>query len=262
MMELVPCCAMSDAMQISINLWSIRDHFGTLALASESLRKLKTLGFDAVELCHSPDMLSVETMANLCSESGIAVSGIHDISVIDHPELAVSRAKSAQCKYITFPYPGERDLTQVDVLKKLAMDLNEAGKILNENDLQLSYHNHDMEFAFCGETRALDYLAAHTSPQFVQFQFDIYWIKAAGLNPLDLCEKHSNRLAQLHLKDLKTNNSTQQIESCPIGLGSIHWGSILAAVPQAQITIEQEHFHRDPFDDFAQSINFLKKGAQ
>lgn len=245
-------------MQISINLWSIRDYFSTRDRAIGSLHKLKGMGFEAVELCHSPDMLSIETMVNLCSDMGLSVSGIHDITVTEDPDLAVARATMAQCKYVTFPYPAERDLTKIEVVKELSHDLNEAGKVLHQNDLHLTYHNHDLEFAFCGEARVIDILANHTSSEFVHFQFDVYWIKAAGLNPQHWCEKYSDRLTQLHLKDLTTYSQAQNVKSCPLGHGEIDWQSILTTVPNAQITIEQEHFHQDPFADFARSIHFLK----
>ena len=74
--------------------------------------------------------------------------------------------------------------------------------------IQLSYHNHNFEFEpKAGGKCGYDVFTEEFSPE-MQFEIDVFWVKAAGVDPVELIKKLHGRVSQLHLKDLKEGVNT------------------------------------------------------
>lgn len=103
--------------------------------------------------------------------------------------------------------------------------LNSMGETCRQHGLTLCWHNHDKEFIPMETGLPFDYLMAHTDPQLVKCEMDVYWVAKGGANPVALLQKHTGRYAILHVKDMAAG--TAEAIECP-GSGILGFPAILA----------------------------------
>ena len=130
---------------IGLQLYSVRedlekDFEGTL-------RKVKALGYDAVEFAglfgHG-----AEEVRNLCKEIGLIPLSAHVpfVDMMNDPDGVLKVYADIGCKFVVIPYlteeyrPGQPKFQEVIDGAKL------LGKKAKELGMQLCYHNHDFEF--------------------------------------------------------------------------------------------------------------------
>lgn len=97
--------------------------------------------------------------------------------------------------------PSERpsDYEKLDAICKI---VNEVGKYGKERGVTLCFHPH---YGTCVFNRSdIDYLAAHTEPEYVSFCFDTAHTTLAGIDPAELIRAYGDRIAFMHLKDVDT----------------------------------------------------------
>jgi sugar phosphate isomerase/epimerase len=88
-----------------------------------------------------------------------------------------------------------------------------------------------------------DMLMNATDANLVDFEMDIYWVVAAGADPITYLKKYPNRFKLCHVKDL-TKTATG-VESCILGKGTIDFKNILYVGAQNGLKfhiIEQEAY--------------------
>lgn len=83
----------------------------------------------------------------------------------------------------------------------LADGLNEAGKIAAEYGLKLTYHHHGGTVVESPEE--IDRLMEITDPAYVHLLYDTGHAYYGGSDPLSLLRKHYDRIAYIHLKDVR-----------------------------------------------------------
>jgi sugar phosphate isomerase/epimerase len=119
-----------------------------------------------------------------------------------------------------------------DDWKATADLLNAKGKALKASGLTMGYHNHNVEFAPVGGTTGLDILLKNTDAALVQFEMDVGWVAAAGVDPFALLKAHPGRFKQMHVKDIKASTKTNfvfQQDPADVGAGTINWKGLLPA---------------------------------
>ena len=72
---------------------------------------------------------------------------------------------------------------------------------MSKYGMSFVYHNHGYEHIEMGGEIPMDFLIQNTNPDYVQFELDIFWMSAAGANPIEFLKKYPNRFKLLHLKD-------------------------------------------------------------
>jgi sugar phosphate isomerase/epimerase len=102
----------------------------------------------------------------------------------------------------------------------------------------------------------------------MKFEIDVFWVKAAGLDPAALIKKLSGRVTQLHLKDLKDGLTLPNYAGGlaadafqELGDGIIPMEPILVAAKAAGVKnchVEQDQ-SLDALASIKQSIDFLNK---
>jgi sugar phosphate isomerase/epimerase len=134
----------------------------------------------------------------------------------------------------------------VDDYKRMAAFLNEKAAGLKRHGVRLGYHNHNPEFAAVGDTNGLGVLLAETDPALVDFELDVGWAAAAGVDPVDLLNAHPRRFTQMHVKDIKRStrpNFALRQDPTEVGRGMIDWARILPVAWAAGVRgyfVEQE----------------------
>jgi sugar phosphate isomerase/epimerase len=88
-----------------------------------------------------------------------------------------------------------------------------------------------------------DVLMNATDANLVDFEMDIYWVVAAGADPIAYLKKYPNRFKLCHVKDLIKTPTGH--ESCILGKGTIDFKNILYIGAQNGLKfhiIEQESY--------------------
>ncbi|WP_217597595.1 myo-inosose-2 dehydratase [Cohnella sp. GbtcB17] len=99
--------------------------------------------------------------------------------------------------------PSEREVIRLDEdgWRCLAEGLNEAGRIARELGLKLTYHHHGG--TAIEKPEEFDRLMAMTDPASVFLLYDTGHALYGGADPLELLRKHYDRIAYIHLKDVR-----------------------------------------------------------
>ena len=139
-----------------------------------------------------------------------------------------------------------------------ADQLNIAGERCKKSGIQLCYHNHDFEFIKQDDQYPYDILMS-SDKDLVKMEMDIYWIKKAGQDPIELFKKHPGRYPLWHVKDM---DHTPQQSFTEVGNGIIDFKQIFKYKREAGMKyffVEQDKCEGSPFDSIAKSIAYIKK---
>tara|TARA_B100001059_G_C17829007_1_gene583339 strand:- start:1098 stop:1979 length:882 start_codon:yes stop_codon:yes gene_type:complete len=112
----------------------------------------------------------------------------------------LNEVKHFNSRYIVLPALMEPPKT-IDGYKKCAEEFNSYGKKLSEIDMKFVYHNHGYEHKIIDNNEGMNVLFDYTNPEYVKFELDVFWMKAAGKNPLEYLKKYPSRFALMHVKD-------------------------------------------------------------
>lgn len=154
-----------------------------------------------------------------------------------------------------------------DHWKRTAALLNERAAALKPFGIKLGYHNHNMEFApLPGGTTGWEILMKETDPSLVNFELDLGWTSAAGLDPAVELGKLKGRVKAVHMKDVKATTKTNYVMSqdpTEVGSGRLQWAKILPAALAAGVEhfyVEQEPpFEMDRLAAVTKSHGFLSR---
>ena len=187
------------------------------------LERIKKAGYAGLELNHfmiHPSSLFVKMLTSfagmsvgnggkldwvsLRKEASFQVIGLHvDLGTLkEDPDDIIRQAKDFDTHNViitgmyNFAY---QDLNEV---KKLAQELNEQGRILKENGLDLLYHNHNVELLnVTKDKKAYDILMEETDPEYLNFEFDSFWFADGGADPKIWMKKLGSRMKLWHIND-------------------------------------------------------------
>ncbi|WP_409966784.1 Inosose dehydratase [Mycovorax composti] len=150
----------------------------------------------------------------------------------------------------------------LDDYKKIADEFNKAGEICRKNGLRFAYHNHDYSFRQQNNQFPQDILMEHTDPALVDFEMDMYWVVAAGQNPVEWMKRYRWRFKLCHIKDRKKNArpNGDDNNSCIVGTGSIDFKTILGEAKNLGMQyyiLEQEAYEKAPLDCVKEGAAYL-----
>jgi sugar phosphate isomerase/epimerase len=156
-------------------------------------------------------------------------------------ERKAVEASEIGMKYLICPHIGAQK--SIDDYKRFADQFNKCGEIANKNGIRFAYHNHDYSFKAMAGGMPQDVLMNATDANLVDFEMDIYWVVAAGADPIAYLKKYPNRFKLCHVKDLIKTPTGH--ESCLLGKGTIDFKNILYVGAQNGLKfhiIEQESY--------------------
>ena len=103
--------------------------------------------------------------------------------------------------------------------KSVCENINKLGKVLNENGLTLSYHNHDWEIK--DDCFGLYALCDNTDPEYLSFATDVGWVERGGGDPVSVVKRLGNRIALLHFKEYKKDGGITEL-----GIGVVNFKEV------------------------------------
>lgn len=250
--------------QVAAQLYTLRDHCKTAADLAQSVKKVKAIGYQAVQVS-GVGPIPEDEIARICRGEGVTICATHEggPAICDETQKVIDRLGKLGCKYTAYPWPHTNPATEADVLA-LAASLDKAGEKMRAAGQVLCYHNHAIEFRKVGEgarrRTMLDLLYDETDARNLQGEPDTYWVQAGGGDPVAWCTRLHRRLPLLHLKDygVREGNNATMME---IGAGCLNWRAIVAAADHAGCEwyiVEQDVCPGDPFASLAQSFAYVK----
>lgn len=225
-------------------------------------KTLKEMGWDAVQISALPEGYDPHEVALALKENNLATAGMHISLDRLQTDLdgVLQEADLYGTKDIICPFISE-ELRNETGYRELKQTLNEIAK--KAPDYRISYHNHAFEF----ETEidgqdALRYILDPTDDNQILAEIDVYWVRKAGLDPVQYIAPYANRMPIIHLKDM-TNDERQTFAE--VGEGVIDFVPILKwgeANGVEWYAVEQDVCERAPLECLQTSLENLQKFAQ
>ena len=247
--------------QVAAQLYTCRDALTTPAEIVTTLRRLRAVGYTAVQVSGMAP-IAEEDLIKILDDEGLICCATQEPggTILNEPQKVVDRLNKLRCSYTAFPFPSDVDLANRSEVETLIEKLDSAGKILADTGLTLCYHNHSHEFRKLGNKTILDLIYEGTNRRNLQAELDTFWIHYGGGENVEWCEKLSGRLPLLHLKDYAVNSENQH-QFCEIGSGNLNFKKIIPAAEKAGcewFIVEQDECPGDPVDSLAQSYAYIK----
>jgi sugar phosphate isomerase/epimerase len=249
-------------MKIGAQLYSARDYTKTPADIEDTLRRVKAIGFEVIQISGFGPC-DVDLLAGWIKELGLDVCVTHVPwnRLADPLELkkVVSEHRKFGCTHIGLgSKPTDVFPNSYEGYTRFIKKANEICRLLKAEGMTFGYHNHDFEFQKWDGVRAMDRIIEEC-PE-IQFILDTFWVQAGGGNPASYIKKLAGRIKVIHFKDYRIKDRTRQFAE--IGEGNLEWDEIIAACKETRIpyaVIEQDgDFLSDPFESLALSLSFLR----
>ena len=228
----ISSCTLNSANQmnrIGIQLYSIRDEMNKNP--KETLAQVASYGYKFIE-GYEGDQGLFWGMTNLAFKDyldslGLKMIASHCGNTNDLPSFKIKCAQASEIgvEYLICPWAeGERSIKGFEAI---AETFNKCGQIAKDNGIKFAYHNHAYSFEKTDGVFLQDILMNNTDKELVDFEMDIYWVVAAGEDPIEWFDKYPNRFTYCHVKDY-TTLPDGKFESCTLGTVSIDFEKILA----------------------------------
>lgn len=203
-----------------LQLWTLRDDLPKDAQGV--LKQVASFGYKQLEGYEGPKgiywgMKHTE-FKKFISDQGMSMLSSH-CKWEENLEQKAAEAAEIGLKWLMCPYLGPQK--ELDFFKKTAEKFNKAGEVCKRAGIRFAYHNHDYSFKQVEGQLPQDVMMQNTDPSLVDFEMDIYWVVAAGADPVAWFNKYPNRFKLVHVKDKKGD------ESVVLGTGTIDFPKIL-----------------------------------
>ncbi|HBG26269.1 MAG: hypothetical protein A2Y10_13405 [Planctomycetes bacterium GWF2_41_51] len=245
--------------QLAVQIHTIRDYLGSSKEIEKSLQKIKAIGFNTIELFpydfNYRDIRKILDDTELTCCSMLAAGD----QILSEPEKVLENIKIIGAEYLIFPYPRNIDLSSEQNVIEFAKKLNKTGEFFKNNNVQFAYHNHSIEFQKINSNTIFDMIYSNCNPDFLKAEIDCYWVHYGGGNILEVCEKLTNRMPLIHLKDYAVDNEGKPVFA-EVGKGNLNFCQIIKAASKVGckwFIVEQDQCYCNPFDALKYSYNYI-----
>ena len=209
---------------IALQLYSARDVIAKSNYEAV-VRQVAQYGYAGVETAGFPGT-TPQAAGKLFKELGLQVSSIHKFPIptpADKQEI-LDILGALDTKNLVSG--GNREDFQTIETTRLTCDkLNAAAAIFTPYGIKFHVHNHWYEYLKVGEKYAYEYMLEFLAPE-VCFQIDTYWVKTAGVDPVQVVQKMGKRAPLLHIKD---GPAQQKQHMTAVGDGVLDFPAIVKA---------------------------------
>lgn len=245
--------------QLAAQLYTLREFCKTPTDLAESLKKVKAMGYDSVQVS-GIGPIEYSDLKKILDDTGLSVCATHIPyeRMAEDTEKVIEEHYLIQCKYPAIGgLPGT--YRNREGYAKFAKEATEVGKKLAKGGLRFGYHNHSFELEKYGSRTGLQILYEDSDPDYFKAEIDTYWIQHGGGDPAWWIEKLSGRIPLVHLKDMTVRDGKPIMAE--VGEGNLNWPKIIDACKKAGVEwyiVEQDTCERDPFESLAISLRNLK----
>jgi sugar phosphate isomerase/epimerase len=248
--------------QVAIQLYTLRDFCKTTADFAVTMKKVREIGYTAVQISGVGPIPEAEIVA-ICKAEGLVICATHEngAAILDETEKVIARLRALGTKLTAYPYPTGIDFDNPDHLNTLIKKLDIAGAKFRAAGMKLGYHNHANEFyRAAGGPTFLERVYSETSPENIVAELDTFWVQRGGGDVVDWVRRVKGRTPFIHLKDFKVAPNGD-ISFCEIGAGTLPFKRIIAEAEAGGcewFIVEQDTCPGDPFVSIKQSLDYIK----
>src|SRR5690606_31904073 len=191
-----------------------------------TMKKLSDLGYREIEFFGPYDFSAEETQAGwkqiagmlgikqnafyghsvpevkaILKDNGLTTPSVHLdlLTMRTNIEAAAEALASLGTRYVAIPaIANPDDRSDYD---RLADEFNRFGEAFAKHGVTFLYHNHGYEHIEKEGKTLMDTLLTQTDSKNVKFELDIFWMTAAGADPVAYLNKYPGRFKLMHIKD-------------------------------------------------------------
>ncbi len=248
--------------KIGMQLYTLRDLLKSPADIAKTFAELHKIGYRAVQVSGVKG-IAPEELKKLADDNELKIVATH-ISydrLTSELEKVIEEHKLWNCEQIAVPsIPEKYRSSGASGYISFAKEMSELGERLLSEGITLSYHNHAFEFQkFDGKT-GFELIYENSDPKFFQAELDTYWVQYGGGDVRFWCEKLSDRLPLLHVKDYGIVDNTPTYME--VGRGNLNWPGIFEICEKAGVNwylVEQDVCPGNPLDSAKISYENLRE---
>ena len=167
--------------KIAAQLYTVRDFTKTAKDFEDTLKKLKGIGYDAIQVSAiGPiDYKEVKRIAESFDMKICVTHSPFDRMKNDLKNL-IDEHKDWGCDYIGL---GSMPVEFRNNYEEFVNIINPITKEISQNGLKFVYHNHRFEYEKFNDKNFFEVIAENTNPSEVGFLVDTYWVQAGGYSP-------------------------------------------------------------------------------
>ena len=246
-------------MKVGVQLYTLRDFTKTAKETAETLKKVKEMGYNIVQVSAVGEPKDAKELRKLLDDNGLIAVSTHTgyEAIVKETEKVIEEHKILGCEAIICPgLPME--LHNKEGYIKVGKDFSKVIGKIKESGLILAYHNHGIEFERYEGKMGLEILMENC-PE-LEAEIDTYWVQYGGGDPAYWIERFKDRVSEVHFKDMGIIRNRQVMP--PIGEGNLNWERIIEACKQANVKyclVEMDAPTIEPFEALRISLINLKK---
>jgi len=234
---------------VQLIVWGRRPETDLLGVLDE----VASLEYAGVEM--SPSVLQrFKAERRLFADRGLALAGLHlGVGDVKAAETALELLQKLDGRYLLFSGAGGKGNTEEEY-RVNSKFLQDVGRKAVEYGVKVCYHNHAVEVI--NHAMGMKIICRETDPEHVSLCIDTFWVQYGGLSPVDFIRENLNRLAYLHLKDLRDSTFTE------LGRGIIDFPAVMRLVEPLNLewaVVEQDRTDKTPKESMAISRKYLRE---
>lgn len=236
-------------MEISLQLYSMREHSDQIALLGE----LPAMGISRVE-GYGGVYGDPATYRAAMDAHGITMPtghmGLADIEADFAATMEI--VKTMGMRRVYAPYLEEKDRpTTAAGYADLAERLNAAAKLYAAEGIAFGWHNHDFEFVALDDGSIPMDILLENAPD-VLWEADLAWVVRGSSDPLDYVKRFGSRLSAIHVKDIaELGMNLDEDGWADLDEGTLDWTGLLRACRAQSSDLIYVLEHDKPSDPIA-----------
>jgi sugar phosphate isomerase/epimerase len=244
--------------QIALQLYTVREETSRDMVGT--LQKLAAVGYRAFEFAGFGNSDVREVRAAL-DDLGVRATSAH--FGLDTFENSLSKViddmRTLGAEYAVVAWIPPECREDAAGIHRMADEFNGWAEKLRGEGLGFAYHNHDFEFAPLDGTNIFDIIVGKTEPNLVKLELDVYWVRFADREPLEVIRSNAGRIPLLHIKDMAPNRDIEVV-----GEGVTSWKEILEAGAGAgtEWYIIEHDLPKDALSDVERALRYLESQAK
>ena len=251
--------------RIGVTLYTLRKFTKTPVDIARTLQKVKSIGYDNIQLSALGPTDPRELAAMLHGE-GLHVCPTHVAydRLQNNLDDVLEEHRLWGCQHLAIgampeTYWNARDnvwqppicVRSGEGFRWFARDISPVAEKIREAGFTFSYHNHHWELERYEGKEGLAILIE---------EIDTFWIQHGGGNPAAWIRRVVDRAPIIHFKDMAVTD--RQPVMAEVGEGNMDWSDIVAACREVNAqwyVVEQDICAGDPFDSIAISLRNMQE---
>ena len=245
--------------KVAAQLFTLREYTQTPKDFSETIKRVKDMGFNTVQLSYIGPM-EAEYIKEVLDENEVKVCVTHVAQgqLPDQVDEVIRNHQIWDCKNVGLGGMKIGNGSKKDI-EAFCHTYSQVADQLAKVGMTFHAHNHAFEFQKVEGKNVFDYIQELTCADRFKLLVDVYWVQVGGANPIQFLEKYKKNISIVHLKDLEIIGGKQT--TAPLGQGNMDLEGIITRCEDIGVewyAIEQDQCLTDPFECLRTSLTYLK----